>query len=1047
MASHFRQCIIIILFCFANTCRAQTVYYPEQSSDVLIQTAKDVATLFNKAIPGSNFLTRSYSSLPASGIILIYDSAFVNNQSCKVEGNGNNILKFSAAQDAGLSFGIYHYLHELGFTFYLPGTLWEKIPKLTTPYKQVDKIVAQKFKYNGWFISGGYNRWVMDKEDVYGGYFGKNGHDWGQYKARNNMGGAYRFSGHRGDIFSNEYVETLKANPCYIACNNGERKVSSQAVPDINNINAENLWASNILKIYTSYKNSVTGAPVLYKNLYHDFNYANEYIGIEVPDGSVFGNSKDNLGCITGNYNGNPYPKESDQQFILANFTASKINALLPEKHFQCYAYFNHADVPSVGISINKNIDVQVVATAFQSETSPVALLNRWYKRHSNISEYYYMNIPQWSGETPLFSLNNYTNTLQRIKMQNSQGLIIEASPAKFATLPFLFAGNRYLQYDINVDSSLYEFTANMFPPAIAVNINQLLKYFGGDNIMNGGKFTADNKYKIPLFLQQLNKAVLASQNADKEVMQRLQEFKAYLHYVVLYYNFINDNRSYQNKNEKAANICLYLAKINNLQLVNSYFLIIDIVNKFSDTSAFYKQYNVTNGTAYNNGNLPLITDEEINNNFSADIFKYAGAVTDYKFENAVDIIKKMDAAGLKPVDKIDVAIGYTNGYNYPNRSEFYFYAPTPGAININCAATFQMPDHGLINVTVEAIDNPLLVILDETITRNHNPGSMNIAIPSAGLYKLSIDSKYKSLANLTVITNGNTFFKGAFYGKGVEYYGDSSWKNLPKYFYVPNIHQLYFSINNACYTNRCLSPDDVKNAFGIKNNYGNYPTIEVSPFDSSLYKISVADSNSASFWKVSQMREYNFCFANISNIEFFAEPKNCNADFTVTVANTNGKCFTRLKATSASSMNNDWKIIDGNKEFTYSNSGTVNMPELLSPNAVITFHSGVCLASKRTRDFKDYLQSLQACAFAAPLPALSNKITVYPNPSSSVFNFKKENSSLVLNRINIYDPQGKKIIDVVNSSSINLSSLPAGIYLYSAQNDNEIVKGKLIKQ
>ena len=97
MASLFRQCIIlIILFCVTNTCRAQTIYYPYLSSDILIQTAKDVATLFNRAIPGSNFITKSYSSLPASGIILIYDSAFVNNQSCKVEGNGNTILKFSA---------------------------------------------------------------------------------------------------------------------------------------------------------------------------------------------------------------------------------------------------------------------------------------------------------------------------------------------------------------------------------------------------------------------------------------------------------------------------------------------------------------------------------------------------------------------------------------------------------------------------------------------------------------------------------------------------------------------------------------------------------------------------------------------------------------------------------------------------------------------------------------------------------------------------------------------------------------------------------------
>ena len=81
---------------------------------------------------------------------------------------------------------------------------------------------------------------------------------------------------------------------------------------------------------------------------------------------------------------------------------------------------------------------------------------------------------------------------------------------------------------------------------------------------------------------------------------------------------------------------------------MNSYFLILDIVNKFPDTTDFYKQYNINDGTAFINGNLALISNEEINNNFSKDLSKYAASVTDYKFENAVDIINKMDAARLK---------------------------------------------------------------------------------------------------------------------------------------------------------------------------------------------------------------------------------------------------------------------------------------------------------------------------------------------------------------------------------------------------------------
>jgi hypothetical protein len=50
------------------------------------------------------------------------------------------------------------------------------------------------------------------------------------------------------------------------------------------------------------------------------------------------------------------------------------------------------------------------------------------------------------------------------------------------------------------------------------------------------------------------------------------------------------------------------------------------------------------------------------------------------------------------------------------------------------------------------------------------------------------------------------------------------------------------------------------------------------------------------------------------------------------------------------------------------------------------------------------------------------------------------------LHTINVYDPQGKKVAEVSNASSINLSNLPAGVYIFSAQKETDIIKGKLIK-
>src|SRR4028118_1933739 len=110
MASQFGQRVIILLaFCFTTTLHAQTVYYPANSSDLLKTTATDVAALFTKALPQSNFIVKEYTSMPLTGIVFIYDSTMIKDQSCKIECTGN-LIKFSAAQDVGLCFGIYSYL-------------------------------------------------------------------------------------------------------------------------------------------------------------------------------------------------------------------------------------------------------------------------------------------------------------------------------------------------------------------------------------------------------------------------------------------------------------------------------------------------------------------------------------------------------------------------------------------------------------------------------------------------------------------------------------------------------------------------------------------------------------------------------------------------------------------------------------------------------------------------------------------------------------------------------------------------------------------------
>jgi len=850
---------------------AQTIYYPAQSSQLLKATAADLAMLLKKAIPTVQFTTSPYTQMPPNGIILSYDSTVSGDQSCRVQCNGTSMIRFMAPQDNGLVYGIYQYLHQSGFRFYQPGTIWEIIPSLSSPYQLTDTIYAGQWKYKSWFISGGCNRWAMDQNSEYGWdtYYGENGHNWALYQRRNGMSGANRFAGHRGDIMTGNYMTAIQNNPCYVASFNGSRQANSSSVPDIHSNASMQLWSSAIEQQYASFRNAIFSNPALYANFYRNFNYYFGCIGIEVPDGARWGNSTDNGQC--GNTN---YPSASDQHFTLAGFTAQKMNEKFPGKQLQLYAYSSHAGVPSSSISIPDNIDVQVIPTAFQNESSAKGLMNRWYNKKKSVSEYHYLNIPQWGGETPMFFLDELNATLNRAIEKKSQGIVWEASPAKFASLPFLFAANEKLQSNTGVDESLHQFCNNLFGSS-ANTIYSLLKWWSDDRTVSGGNFITDNRYKLPLYLQLLDEADRLVRNDAPVIKERIAELKAYLHYMVLYYDWISDKRPANDKMLKAAALCTYLAKVNRLQIVNSYFLVMDIVRLYPASSDFYKQFNITNGSAYQNGQMPLITAAEIESNFKTDLSAMGKSVDAYSLTDAQTIRANFKKNRIEPLEKIEVKLLYTNGAHYPNRSEFFIDAPAAGSFSISYTPHFLMPGKGYINFTVENADKALEVIADLSLNKDEKAGTMIVRIPSAGRFKLSVVSKYQSAVDLVITTNGNTFYKnGAFIGSKTENYRDNL-ASLPGYFYVPEgISKIFFSVNNSGPGGRgYATAEEISKAFVIKDNVGStlVPRL-VIPDDSAFFYLDVPPGNNGTFWRITTMGQYNLCFANISNLQWFAK-------------------------------------------------------------------------------------------------------------------------------------------------------------------------------
>lgn len=1040
----FNRCLLTAAACllaYVNT-RAQTIYYPAAQSQLLRSTAGDMAMLLQKAIAGSHFTVQEYNAMPASGIVLVYDDAITVNQTCKVKSNGSSYISFAAGQDNGLCYGIYEYLRQLGFRFYQPGSNWEIIPAIASPYRNIDTTYTCRFKYKSWFISGGCTAWAMDKDNSYwwDTYNGELGHSWALYQRRNNMVGGYRFAGHRDDIMTTDYINTLQNNPCYVAPYNGSRTATGQSVADVNSITAMQLWASAIENKYTGFRNTIFNNAAIYPNYVRNFNYDYGNMGIEVPDGAKWANTEA-VDCGKG-----VYPIETGQHFALANFTAAKINTTYPSMRFHVYAYDSHAGIPD-NVVINSNIDVQVVPTAFQLEASAKGILNRWYNKWPHVSEYHYLNLAQWSGETPAFFLDDLKQTIQRLKEKNSDGIVIEAAPSKFASLPFLFAANASLKNNVSIDSQLQEF-CSLFGSA-STTVYKLLNCWGDDKIVTVYNGLQDNKYKLPFYFQLVKQADAETQNDAAVIKQRIRELKAFLHYMVLHYNFVFDQRPAADKAVKAESLCLYLAKISRLQIVNSGVLINNIARQYKSTDAVYIKYNTTNGSAYQNGLLPLIANEEIDNFFNEDFTAQTSLINTYSFKDAAEIKAQFASNGMLPLEKINVQLSYTNGKDYSARSEFYLLSDRPGSFAIRYNPKFDMPGKGYINFTVEDANSALGIIKDFSISNNSGQGILSINIPQAGTYKLTITSKYKSSAAISIATNGNYFYKnGPFFGSSHENYR-SDLLSFPGWFYVPQgINKIFFSINNARGSNGFAGAEEVSRAFVFKDaNSNDAMPLLAALSDSALFYLQMPQGHTGLFYKALKMESARLCFANTSNIYWYARKTNCpDADFKITMNETIAGCTTQAKAKTIKA-DMQWDVYDSQQWQHYSNMQQISLPAGTSPSAIVTLKAGGnCSVTKRLGDDEEYLKQKASCAAAATPVSTDTKVVVYPNPGTGIFKCMQNGQPVVAEEVNVLNASGLRAAIFSNTQQFNISSLPAGMYFYTLTINKVVYKGKLVK-
>ena len=567
---------------------------------------------------------------------------------------------------------------------------------------------------------------------------------------------------------------------------------------------------------------------------------------------------------------------------------------------------------------------------------------------------------------------------------------------------------------------------------AAAPPIASILKAMGNRNWVKSGRYATDNRHILEWIFVQLKHADNLALNEPLQVQQRIAELKAYLHYWIMYLQYKTASGVVERK-EAAARLCHYLASIHALKLVNSNHLISNLVNEFDDDASFKMLYNTQNGTAYQGGQLPAISWQQINENYMADATGFGSKIMDFSFMDVAAIQQQWAGGQMQTSPKIDVKLGYTNGKDYYHTSSYHFYAPTAGSFSIKYALEFEMENRGQLNILVEDTRKALAVLYDSSFYRNNPAGQLSISVPHEGYYMLSISTKYKTRVGLSIIPGNNRFYKNeAYLGRTTEAYSSNT-AAIPAYFFAPAmLNKIYFSVNNS-YTQGqgYFSKEELNKQFIFKNSNGEIVQAQPTAWDASLFYIEIPAAQQGKFWQMFPAgNRYNFCFVNISNYYWYASRTACGAaQFDVSIQKQGDECITVLKARNPVPGGYQWQMLDKGRITLLSNSNEWQLPLTTSPGALVTMYSSVgCYTSKGLANEAAYLQMKEACASGA---ALINDagIQLYPNPTTGIVLLKENGISSEAEKIEIKDMGGRLMLALTNTGKLNLERLAPAVY------------------
>lgn len=591
---------LVMLICMlSQTAIAQnsynaTIRVPSDLSKETRQAVTDMAGWLNK-LTGKPFDIKE-GAADGTSIALVWAKTsslpvkekgrlLEDGQSFHLFVQGDKQAVITANGPAAFSNGIYTFLQELGFRWYMPGDNWTIVPATLNRQLAINRLYIPEFR-NRFYAGSGGLRPIPDVDPA-----NSFKADFDEWNLRNRFGLDYEAKGHAGQYFYTANKAVLDKNPAWFC--KGK----------IDQYGRINIQYPAVVDLFVKW--GVQQAST---------NYPYPIIGVDPSDGS--GGADDCLPAYM------PQIKTwSDKYFWLANQVAEKLQPQQRDVRVQLYAYASHADMPS--FDIHEKVYPVIIPYAFQRITTPENFIIQWNRKMKGraMGIYDYWNITQWSEGVPQFDIYSLPEKLRFWKRMNITGVYLESTYSKGAMgHAYWMAAQMMWNVNLNFDSLYNVFLKDCFGPA-ASDVRKMYDRWSRNY---------QEQMEVPLSLKNLADA--SQKTKDPLILARLAELKAYVHYLRLYYEY-----KISSTPQLYDQLVSYIKQIHSLRLVHTWALMSFYIKKPAG-------YNAAQGrsvTAPRAQELNRIIDQQ----FKEDLAKYATTYEVLPFKLDFSRIKPVSAA------------------------------------------------------------------------------------------------------------------------------------------------------------------------------------------------------------------------------------------------------------------------------------------------------------------------------------------------------------------------------------------------------------------